>query len=72
MAMNRDERRTRAPALPPAAVAPSGVPALIPIDGDAGGSWISVNCLGHALALLNRWDESPLTPAAFLSAEASS
>lgn len=62
MAMNRDERRTRAPALLPAAVAPSGVAALIPIDGDAGGSWISVNCLGHALALLNRWDESPFDP----------
>ena len=62
MAMNRDERRTRAPARPPAPVAPDGVAALIPIDGEAGGSWISVNCLGHALALLNRWEESPLDP----------
>jgi hypothetical protein len=36
-----------------------GVPALLPVDGDAGGTWISVNDRGHALALLNRWDESP-------------
>ena len=61
LAMNRDERPTRAPALPPAA-APSGVPALIPIDGEAGGSWISVNCFGHSLALLNRFEDSPLDP----------
>jgi len=31
----------------------------MPVDGDAGGTWISVNDRGHALALLNRWDESP-------------
>lgn len=59
VAMNRDERRTRAPALPPAQMDAAGVPALMPIDGDAGGTWISVNDLGHTLALLNRWDESP-------------
>jgi hypothetical protein len=56
--MNRDERRTRAPALPPGPV-DAGVPALMPVDGDAGGTWISVNGRGHALALLNRWEESP-------------
>lgn len=59
VAMNRDERRTRAPALPPSAVDAGGIPALMPVDGDAGGTWISVNDRGHALALLNRWDESP-------------
>ena len=59
VAMNRDERRTRAPALPPAQVEAGGVPSLMPIDGDAGGTWISVNDRGHTLALLNRWDESP-------------
>ena len=59
LAMNRDERRTRAPALPPAVVDAGGIPALMPVDGDAGGTWISVNDRGHALALLNRWDESP-------------
>lgn len=60
IAMNRDERRTRAPALPPATATPSGIPAIIPVDGDAGGSWISVNRLGHSLALLNRYEDSPL------------
>jgi len=60
LAMNRDERRTRAPALAPAEATPAGVPALIPIDGEAGGSWISVNRLGHSLALLNRFEDSPL------------
>jgi len=60
--MNRDERPTRAPALPPAVLAPSGVQALIPVDGEAGGSWISVNSLGHSLALLNRFEDSPLDP----------
>ena len=60
--MNRDERPTRLAALPPVTSAPSGVPALIPIDGEAGGSWISVNALGHSLALLNRFEDSPLDP----------
>ena len=59
MAMNRDERRTRAPALPPVGVDAGGSPVLMPVDGDAGGTWISVNDRGHALALLNRWEESP-------------
>ena len=59
LAMNRDERRTRGPALPPGPVDAGGVAALMPVDGDAGGTWISVNERGHALALLNRWDESP-------------
>jgi transport and Golgi organization protein 2 len=59
VAMNRDERRTRAPAFPPGPVDAGGVPALMPVDGDAGGTWISVNDRGHTLALLNRWDESP-------------
>ena len=59
VAMNRDERRTRAPALPPGPVDAAGVPALMPVDGDAGGTWISVNHGAHTLALLNRWDESP-------------
>jgi hypothetical protein len=61
--MNRDERRTRAPALPPTRVTPDGVPALIPVDGEAGGSWISLNAHGHTLALLNRYEDSPHDPA---------
>ena len=60
LAMNRDERRTRAPATPPERRELRGVPALLPRDGEAGGTWIAANALGHTLALLNRWDESPV------------
>ncbi|HEV8356520.1 MAG TPA: NRDE family protein [Gemmatimonadales bacterium] len=59
LAMNRDELRTRARATPPARRDLHGVPALLPADGQAGGTWISTNALGHSLALLNRWDETP-------------
>ena len=62
LGMNRDERRTRAPALPPTRIARQGVPVLVPVDGEAGGSWISVNALGHALALLNRYEDTPHDP----------
>ncbi len=62
LAMNRDELRTRAPASPPVLRELRGVPALLPIDGEAGGSWIAVNAFGHALALLNRWEEGPWDP----------
>jgi hypothetical protein len=57
--MNRDELRTRAPALPPSHHVLRGVTALLPTDGEAGGSWIAVNDFGHTLALLNRWDDTP-------------
>jgi transport and Golgi organization protein 2 len=60
LAMNRDERRTRAPANPPEYRVLGGVAVLLPRDGEAGGTWIAVNALGHTLALLNRWDESPI------------
>lgn len=62
LAMNRDERRTRAPARPPVLEQLGGVPVLLPRDGDAGGTWIALNAWGHTLALLNRWDESPHDP----------
>jgi transport and Golgi organization protein 2 len=61
LAMNRDERRTRAPASPPERRDLNGVFVLMPRDGEAGGTWIAVNALGHTLALLNRWDESPIS-----------
>lgn len=50
---NRDERRTRKPALPPLVTELQGVRAIAPRDGDFGGSWISVNEFGLALSLLN-------------------
>jgi hypothetical protein len=53
---NRDERRTRLPAAPPVAHEVRGVRFLAPEDGDFGGTWISVNELGVALCLLNRYD----------------
>jgi hypothetical protein len=62
LAMNRDERRTRAPAHPPELRQLGGIPVLMPMDGEAGGSWISLNGAGHTLALLNRWEESPRDP----------
>jgi transport and Golgi organization protein 2 len=51
---NRDERRNRAPALPPAA---HGLPhrtAFFPVDPAGPGTWIGVNDTGLAAALLNR------------------
>lgn len=57
--MNRDELRTRAPALPPTHRMLRGVTVLLPTDGEAGGSWIAVNDFAHTLALLNRWDDTP-------------
>jgi hypothetical protein len=55
---SRDESRARLPARPPEVILVEGVRALLPIDGDAGGSWIAVNELGIALCLLNVWSES--------------
>lgn len=60
---NRDERRTRPPAQPPRVFAAAGVRVLAPLDGEAGGSWLTVNELGVALCLLNLYEvEVPATP----------
>ncbi|MDZ4865669.1 MAG: NRDE family protein [Gemmatimonadota bacterium] len=65
---NRDERFTRAPALPPAVREQRGVPYLAPLDGDFGGSWLAVNAFGLTLSLLNRYRvEGYVAPAAPLS-----
>ncbi len=48
---NRDELRTRSPALPPE----PGQRALFPIDADALGTWTGVNAHGLALSLLNNY-----------------
>lgn len=56
---NRDERRERAAADPPRIVTNGTVRALAPRDGEQGGTWIGVNELGLALALLNRYDGDP-------------
>jgi len=57
--MNRDERRSRAPGIPPARRQIDGVSVFAPLDPEAGGSWISVNDSGLTLALLNRYDDTP-------------
>lgn len=56
---NRDERRTRAPGLPPQLGDHAGVRWLAPRDGDQLGTWIGANELGVTLGLLNRFEESP-------------
>lgn len=57
---NRDEKKTRQRALPPAVQVRSGVRFLAPRDGDAGGTWLLVNEHGVTLALLNLWGEKDL------------
>jgi hypothetical protein len=62
---NRDERRTRQPALPPEPRAHGGMRYLAPADGDFGGSWLAVNEVGLTLALLNGYaagDEEAAAP----------
>src|ERR1044072_8098209 len=50
---NRDEKRTRGGAVPPALIECGGLHSLSPTDPDAGGTWIAVNEYGLALCLLN-------------------
>jgi hypothetical protein len=52
---NRDERRTRAPALDPAEREAGGVRFLAPLDGDFGGTWIATTAHGLTFGLLNRY-----------------
>jgi hypothetical protein len=51
---NRDERRTRPPALPPRLQRIGTRRAAFPLDPLGGGTWIGVNDAGVTLALLNR------------------
>jgi len=50
---NRDELKTRKPALPPRLAECNGVRYLAPIDNDGGGSWLGVNEFGVSLCLVN-------------------
>jgi hypothetical protein len=52
LAMNRDEKRSRATALPPAIVDLTERHAIFPREPD-GGTWIAVNDAGICLALIN-------------------
>jgi hypothetical protein len=50
---NRDEKLTRADALPPAVYSRGGVRYIAPIDADYGGTWLATNEFGVTLCLLN-------------------
>jgi hypothetical protein len=50
---NRDERRERKPALPPAVRRRGATRFVAPLDGDFGGTWIAVNSHGMTCCLLN-------------------
>lgn len=61
---NRDELRTRAHGLPPRTLTTdSGKRILMPLDPDAGGTWIGVNEFGLIVAVLNNYPhhQNPLT-----------
>ena len=51
--VNRDERRLRMQARPPARFSAYGVSALWPVDQEAGGTWVAVTEHGLAFVLLN-------------------
>ncbi len=50
---NRDEKRTRGRAVPPAIRECGGVRYVAPIDSDCGGTWIAANEFGVSVCLLN-------------------
>ena len=54
---NRDEKRSRKPAIGPRSFSQDGVRFIAPRDGDFGGSWISTNQFGVSLCLLNAYPE---------------
>ena len=53
LVINRDERRNRMSARPPAIFDCDGVPAAWPVDLQDGGTWAAINAHGLAFALLN-------------------
>lgn len=57
---NRDEARTRLPALPPSLHIFNGVSYVAPADGDHGGTWIGVNECGVSLCVLNLYGPAVL------------
>lgn len=56
---NRDEKRSRKPAVGPRNFVRDGVRFAAPRDGEFGGSWISTNQFGLSLCLLNAYPEGP-------------
>jgi len=58
---NRDEKRTRLPATPPALLIRNGIHILAPLDGNAGGTWLTVNEKGMTIAILNFYEADATT-----------
>jgi hypothetical protein len=54
---NRDEKKARSVADPPAVHEADGVRFLAPVDPDGGGTWMLANERGLVVCLLNRWRE---------------
>lgn len=53
---NRDERRSRLPAIPPEIqCSPGGRKYIAPLDGDHGGTWLLVNDFGLTIGILNHY-----------------
>jgi hypothetical protein len=59
---NRDEQRTRAPALPPTLHQRRGRRFIAPTDASHGGTWLLVNDVGIAIGLLNHYPRQALPP----------
>jgi hypothetical protein len=59
---NRDEKRTRRPALAPRVHRFGGVRFAAPVDADGGGSWVGVNEHRLALCLLNGHEAEAVEP----------
>jgi len=62
MLFNRDERVTRATGSGPRIVEHQGIRAIMPIDNQAGGSWIAVNDLGLGVCLINNYGAEQRLP----------
>lgn len=63
LCFNRDEQRSRAPALPPARHRRMGCRFIAPIDAVHGGTWLLVNGRGITIALLNHYPAGAARPA---------
>ena len=57
---NRDERLTRAEALPPVVDSCNGVRFVAPVDQPSGGTWLLANEYGLTLAILNLYEHELL------------
>lgn len=61
---NRDEKRARAAAAPPAVFGPPDNPRIAALDGQAGGTWLAVSSRGLTVGLLNFYDGQCAPPPA--------